>query len=61
MAISTRTFNYRLDRKRKIKSDLLNLNTNFGEVLRTTGIGHFCFRIDSVDDAIAPISLDNTH
>lgn len=25
---------------------------NFGEALRTTGIGHFCFRVDSVDDAI---------
>ena len=29
---------------------------NFGEALRTTGIGHFCFRVDSVDDAIAELN-----
>jgi methylmalonyl-CoA/ethylmalonyl-CoA epimerase len=29
---------------------------NFGEALRTTGIGHFCFRVDSVDDAIAQLN-----
>lgn len=29
---------------------------NFGEALRTTGIGHFCFRVDSVDDAISELN-----
>ncbi|MEL6928667.1 MAG: VOC family protein [Cyanobacteria bacterium J06600_6] len=29
---------------------------DFGEALRTTGIGHFCFRVDSVDDAIAELN-----
>ena len=28
----------------------------FGEALRTTGIGHFCFRVDSVDDAISELN-----
>ena len=30
--------------------------SNFGEALRTTGIGHFCFRVDSVDDAISELN-----
>ncbi len=29
---------------------------DFGEALRTTGIGHFCFRVDSVDDAISELN-----
>ena len=29
---------------------------NFGEALRTTGIGHFCFRVNSVDDAISELN-----
>ena len=29
---------------------------NFGEALRTTGIGHFCFQVDSVDNAIAQLN-----
>ena len=29
---------------------------NFGEALRTTGIGHFCFRVDNVDEAIAELN-----
>ena len=29
---------------------------NFGEALRTTGIGHFCFRVDSVDEAISELN-----
>ena len=29
---------------------------DFGEALRTTGIGHFCFRVDSVDDAISKLN-----
>ena len=29
---------------------------NFVEALRTTGIGHFCFQVDSVDDAIAQLN-----
>lgn len=30
--------------------------SNFEEALRTTGIGHFCFRVDSVDDAISELN-----
>ncbi|MEL6581274.1 MAG: VOC family protein [Cyanobacteria bacterium J06621_12] len=30
--------------------------SNFGEALRTTGVGHFCFRVDSVDDAISELN-----
>ena len=30
--------------------------SDFGEVLRTSGIGHFCFRVDSVDDAISELN-----
>ena len=30
--------------------------SDFGEALRTTGVGHFCFRVDSVDDAIAELN-----
>ena len=30
--------------------------SDFREALRTTGIGHFCFRVDSVDDAIAELN-----
>lgn len=30
--------------------------SNFGEALRTTGIGHFCFQVDSVDDAISELN-----
>lgn len=30
--------------------------SNFGEALRTTGIGHFCFRVDSVDAAITELN-----
>ena len=30
--------------------------SDFGEALRTTGIGHFCFRVDSVDDAISELN-----
>lgn len=30
--------------------------SNFGEALRTTGVGHFCFRVDSVDNAIAELN-----
>ena len=30
--------------------------TDFGEALRTTGVGHFCFRVDSVDDAISELN-----
>ena len=29
---------------------------NFGEALRTTGVGHFCFRVKSVDDAISELN-----
>ena len=29
---------------------------DFGEALRTTGVGHFCFRVDSVDDAISELN-----
>ena len=29
---------------------------DFGEALRTTGIGHFCFRVDSVDDVISELN-----
>lgn len=29
---------------------------DFGEALRTTGIGHFCFRVDDVDAAIAELN-----
>ena len=29
---------------------------DFGEALRTTGIGHFCFRVDSVDEAISELN-----
>lgn len=30
--------------------------SDFGEALRTTGVGHFCFRVDSVDDAISELN-----
>lgn len=30
--------------------------SDFGEALRTTGIGHFCFRVDSVDEAISELN-----
>ncbi len=30
--------------------------SNFDEALRTTGVGHFCFRVDSVDDAISELN-----
>lgn len=30
--------------------------SEFGESLRTTGIGHFCFRVDSVDAALKEIN-----
>lgn len=30
--------------------------SNFGESLRTTGIGHFCFRVDDVDAALAAMN-----
>ena len=30
--------------------------SDFGEALRTTGVGHFCFRVNSVDDAIAQLN-----
>ena len=29
---------------------------DFGEALRTIGIGHFCFRVKSVDDAISELN-----
>jgi methylmalonyl-CoA/ethylmalonyl-CoA epimerase len=30
--------------------------SDFGESLRTTGIGHFCFRVDDVDAALAQMN-----
>ena len=30
--------------------------SDFEEALRTTGVGHFCFRVDSVDDAISELN-----
>ena len=30
--------------------------SDFSEALRTTGVGHFCFRVDSVDDAISELN-----
>jgi methylmalonyl-CoA/ethylmalonyl-CoA epimerase len=30
--------------------------SDFGQALRTTGIGHFCFRVDSVDNAISELN-----
>jgi methylmalonyl-CoA/ethylmalonyl-CoA epimerase len=30
--------------------------SDFGQALRTTGVGHFCFRVDSVDDAISELN-----
>ncbi|MBE9168412.1 VOC family protein [Pleurocapsales cyanobacterium LEGE 06147] len=30
--------------------------SDFGESLRTTGIGHFCFRVDDVDAALAEMN-----
>ena len=30
--------------------------SDFGESLRTTGIGHFCFRVDDVDEALAEMN-----
>ena len=30
--------------------------SNFDEMLKTTGIGHFCFRVDSVDNTIAELN-----
>jgi methylmalonyl-CoA/ethylmalonyl-CoA epimerase len=29
---------------------------DFGESLRTTGVGHFCFRVDDVDDALVEMN-----
>ena len=37
------------------RSGMPNMS-NFGEALRTTGVGHFCFRVDSVDDAISELN-----
>ncbi|NMG20406.1 hypothetical protein DP116_13415 [Brasilonema bromeliae SPC951] len=30
--------------------------SNFEEALRTTGIGHFCFRVDDVDTALTELN-----
>ena len=32
------------------------ITSDFGASLRTTGIGHFCFRIDDVDAALAEMN-----
>ena len=37
------------------RSGMPNMS-DFGEALRTTGIGHFCFRVDSVDEAISELN-----
>ncbi|MEM9508987.1 MAG: VOC family protein [Cyanobacteria bacterium P01_E01_bin.35] len=37
------------------RSGMPNMS-DFGEALRTTGVGHFCFKVDSVDDAISELN-----
>ncbi len=37
------------------RSGMPNMS-DFGEALRTTGVGHICFRVDSVDEAISELN-----